>query len=91
MVNICKEMVEWKGHRLSGMDNQCIPESFLVTPRGSDNFSPLQAGYEAIGMDYSSFVFYHTNLGSTNIIVEDKPKSGMDLRFMHKLGWDWWD
>lgn len=29
-----------------------------------------------IGMDCSSFCFYHADLGPTNIIVEDKPNSG---------------
>lgn len=73
---MCKEMAEWRTDRLCGVDNQCIPEHFLVTPPGSDNFSSLQAGCEAIGMDCSSFVFGHANLGPTNIIAEDKPKLG---------------
>jgi hypothetical protein len=60
VVNICKEMVKWKGHRLSGVDNQCIPESFLVTSRGTDNFSSFQAGCEAIDVDSSSFIIILT-------------------------------
>ncbi|KAF2189929.1 hypothetical protein K469DRAFT_701210 [Zopfia rhizophila CBS 207.26] len=75
VVNICKEMAEWKGHRFGGVDNQNIPE-FYLQPPGTDNFSSLQATCEAIGMDCSSFVFYHADLGPTNIIVEDDPKSG---------------
>ncbi|KAF2806043.1 uncharacterized protein BDZ99DRAFT_102759 [Mytilinidion resinicola] len=76
VVNICKEMAGWKGHRLCGADNENIPEYFLVTPRGSDDFSPLQAGCKAIGMDCSIFVFFHADLGPTNIIVEHEPRSG---------------
>ncbi|KAH8760747.1 hypothetical protein BGZ57DRAFT_582925 [Hyaloscypha finlandica] len=78
VVNVCKEMAEWKGHRLGGVDGQNIPEYYLVTPPGGNDFSSvnLEAGCKAMGMDCSSFVFYHADLGPTNIIVEDKPSSG---------------
>lgn len=76
VVNICKEMAEWKGRKLCGVDNQNISEYFLVTPQGTDDFSSIQAGCEAIGMDCSHPVFYHADLGPTNIIVEDEPNSG---------------
>jgi predicted unusual protein kinase regulating ubiquinone biosynthesis (AarF/ABC1/UbiB family) len=36
----------------------------------------LSAGCEAIGIDCSSFVFYHADLRPTNMIVEDQPNSG---------------
>lgn len=77
-VNVCKEMAEWKGYRFGGVDGQNIPEYYLATPSGSDDFSSvnLEAGCKAMGMDCSSFVFYHADLGPTNIIVEDKPSSG---------------
>jgi hypothetical protein len=29
-----------------------------------------------MGINYSSSVFYHANVGPVNIIVEDKPNSG---------------
>ncbi|KAF2240342.1 hypothetical protein BU26DRAFT_526084 [Trematosphaeria pertusa] len=76
VVDVCKEMAEWKGHRVGGVDNQNTPEYFLVTPRGSDNFNSVQAGCEAIGMDCSKPVFYHADLGPGNIIVEDEPTTG---------------
>jgi hypothetical protein len=75
-VNICKEMAEWKGHRVGGVDNRNIPEHFLITPRGSDNFDSVHAGCEAIGMDCSEPVFYHADLGPGNIIVEEEPITG---------------
>ena len=43
-MDVCKEMAEWKGHKLGGVDGQSIPEYYLVTPLGSDNFSSIQAG-----------------------------------------------
>ncbi|KAI3324255.1 hypothetical protein HD806DRAFT_63569 [Xylariaceae sp. AK1471] len=76
IVDVCQEMAEWKGDQVSGVDKQHVSEFFLVTPPGSDNFSLVPAGCEAIGMDCSSVVFYHADLGPTNIIVEDEPKSG---------------
>ncbi|OAL52826.1 hypothetical protein IQ07DRAFT_584844 [Pyrenochaeta sp. DS3sAY3a] len=75
VVDICEEMAQWKGHQLGGVDDQDVPEYYLRTP-GTDNFSSVQATCEALGMDCSSFVFYHADLGPGNLIVEDEPKSG---------------
>ena len=75
LVDICEEMAQWKGRRLCGVDDQNIPEYYLQST-GTEDFSSLQATCEAIGMDCSSFVFYHADLGPTNIIVEDEPRSG---------------
>jgi hypothetical protein len=75
VVRFCKEMAEWEGNRLGGVDNQNIPEYYLQ-PKYAKNFSSLQATCEAIGMDCSQLVFYHADLGPTNIIVEEKPMSG---------------
>jgi hypothetical protein len=75
VVNICKEMAQWEGHRLGGVDNQIVPEYYLQSS-GTKDFSSLQATCEAIGMDCSSFVFYHADLGPGNLIIEHEPKSG---------------
>jgi hypothetical protein len=75
IVDICKEMGQWKGDRLGGVDNQNVPEYYLQA-RGTNNFDSIQAVCEEIGMDCSSFVFFHADLGPSNIIVEDKPKLG---------------
>ncbi|PVH90207.1 hypothetical protein DM02DRAFT_621128 [Periconia macrospinosa] len=75
VVNTCKEMSEWAGNRLGGVDNRDVPEYFLQ-PQGADDFSTLQTTCEAIGMDCSKFVFYHADLGPSNIIVEEEPMLG---------------
>ncbi|GAW26233.1 putative protein kinase-like domain [Rosellinia necatrix] len=75
-VDICRGMAEWKGDRVGGVDKQCVPECFLVTPPGSKIFSLVPVGCEAIGTDCSGVVFYHADLGPANVIVEDDPKSG---------------
>ena len=66
-----------RGQTLRG-DNQHIPECYLVTGPSNedDDYSTLQAGCEAIGMDCSSFCFYHADFGPSNIIVEDEPNLG---------------
>jgi len=73
VVNACLEMAQWEGPTFGGVDDQYIPEYFLAG--ANDDFSVLHPGCETIGMDCSSFVFYHADLGPTNIIVEDQPNS----------------
>ena len=75
IVNICKEMAHWKRDQLGGVDGQDVPEYYLQSC-GTDDFSSIQAVCEEIGMDCSSFVFFHADLGPTNIIVEDVPRNG---------------
>ncbi|KAF9733830.1 hypothetical protein PMIN06_010471 [Paraphaeosphaeria minitans] len=75
VVRICKEMAEWEGKLLSGVDGQDIPEYYLQ-PKGVDNFTSLQDICSIIGMDCSKFYFYHADLGPGNIIVEYEPESG---------------
>ncbi|KAL5400357.1 hypothetical protein PMIN03_012436, partial [Paraphaeosphaeria minitans] len=76
VVRICKEMAEWEGKMLSGVDGQCVPEYYLQ-PRGVDDFTSLQDICATIGMDCSIFFFYHADLGPCNIIVEDEPEHGI--------------
>ena len=74
VVDACLEMIQWESPTFSGVDGQYIPEFFLAGAEG--DFGLLLAGCEAIDMDCSSFVFFHADLGPTNIIVEDEPNSG---------------
>jgi hypothetical protein len=78
VVNVCKEMAQWKGHVFGGVDGKNIPERYLLKPRALEDFSSahLQAICEAMGMDCLNLVFNHADLGPTNIIVENKPNSG---------------
>ena len=80
VVNICKEMAEWKSVEFGGVDGQNIPECYLIkgVPQSSRAFSPaiLKNRCEALGMDCWNLVFNHADLGPTNIIVENEPCSG---------------
>ncbi len=78
VVNICKDLADLKGHKLSGVDGKNIPEQYLIKSGAADDYSPanLQEGCKAMAMDCSSFVFYHADLGPGNIIVENDPVLG---------------
>lgn len=91
-VAFCKEMARWDVREFGGVDNQNIPEYYLQR-RGSDGFSSLKSSCEEIGMDCSDLAFYHADLGPTNIIIQDKPKSGaigvIDFEIAGYLPRDW--
>lgn len=74
IVNACIEMATWRGLEVGGIDGQLIPEYFLASPNG--DFSLVRGRCEALSTDYLNPVFYHADLGPTNIIVEDEPISG---------------
>jgi hypothetical protein len=79
-------MAEWKGHVFGGVDGQNISEYYLLNRSASKDYkrpapedfssANLQASCELLGMDCLNLVFSHNDLGPTNIIVEDEPKSG---------------
>ncbi|KAJ5047336.1 uncharacterized protein L3040_003163 [Drepanopeziza brunnea f. sp. 'multigermtubi'] len=77
IVDVCKEMAEWKGAGLGGLDDQNRLECYLGTPRGGSGFGSanIEAGCKEIGMD-CSVILYHADLGPTTIIVEDEPIPG---------------
>ncbi|KAJ5252554.1 hypothetical protein N7489_002964 [Penicillium chrysogenum] len=79
VVKVCETLEGWKGHALGGVDGKGIPEEYLVKlGAGTKDFRPekLTEVCQLMGMDCSTFVFYHADLGPGNIIVEDVPKAG---------------
>lgn len=79
-VNIIKEMAEWKGDAIGGVDGQGTEEHYLTDPQESvvEDFSSasLQAACEKYGMGCSNPVFFHTVLAPECVIVENEPNSG---------------
>ena len=71
IANICKDLADLKGDRIGGVDGKNMAEYYLIRRGAAEDFSSanLQAECEAIGVDCSSFVFYHADLGPGNIIV----------------------
>ncbi|KZM26562.1 uncharacterized protein EKO05_0005361 [Ascochyta rabiei] len=92
IADVCKEMAQWKVRGFGGVDDQNIPEYYLQ-PRGCHDFNSIKNSCEEIGMDCSDLVFYHADLGPTNIIVEDKPRTGgigvIDFEIAGYLPRDW--
>jgi hypothetical protein len=39
VVNVYKEIAEWKGHMFGGVDGQNIPEQYLLKPLVLEDFS----------------------------------------------------
>lgn len=78
VVNICKNLADWEGHVFGGVDGKNIPEQYLVKNKDVKDYGAenLQKGCQAMSMSCSSFVFYHSDLGPGNIIVETDPKQG---------------
>lgn len=72
VVSICKELAAWQADSISGVDGEHLSDLFL-TPLGTQkNCSPgnfLRNCLE-LGMDCSTFMFYHCDLGPENIIVK---------------------
>ena len=84
VASACREMAEWKGHVIGGVDGQNLPQVDLLptlSPQGAQDFSStnLQARCELLGMDCSDLVFSHNSLALESIIVEDEPSEKIGL------------
>lgn len=84
VVDATKEMAKLKGDKICGVDGKylwnqqfstIVYESINAT---SQDYSPetYSKRLQRMGIDCSSSVFHHTDLGPSNIIVEDKPEKG---------------
>jgi aminoglycoside phosphotransferase len=77
VTNVCKELAQWQADDsiISGVDGQYLSDRYL-TPRAGlptkKDFSPgtLLNNCKDVGMDCSTLVFYHCDLGPGNIIVD---------------------
>ncbi|KAJ5319017.1 uncharacterized protein N7506_011721 [Penicillium brevicompactum] len=78
IVDVCKFLEKGECDVLRGVDGKNALEPYLIKYGAEDDYSPgnLQQACESMGMDCSTFVFYHADLGPGNIIVEDIPKTG---------------
>jgi len=84
IVEAIKEMAKFQNDKISGVDGQrwqefyLAPDSPTIEDRSRRDFSSeayLEAAKE-IGMDCSSFHFFHADLTPTNIFVEEVPETG---------------
>ena len=77
VVKVCETLAGWERPMFGGVDGKYMPENYLTNLYNRD-FRPqeLTENCQMLGMDCSTFVFYHADLGPVNIIVEDIPKAG---------------
>ena len=70
VAGLCKKMSEWKGEAISGVDGRHLKEFYLRT-RDDQSLDPegLRKRCVGMGMDTSNLVFYHCDLGPTNILA----------------------
>ena len=85
VVKICETLTGWERPTFGGVDGKHMPEHYLakrpedyITNPYDRDFRPqeLTENCQMLGMDCSTFVLYHADLGPVNIIVEDVPRSG---------------
>ncbi|POR37709.1 Uncharacterized protein TPAR_02087 [Tolypocladium paradoxum] len=71
IANVCEELAAWKGDSISGVDGHQVSDLFFTKLGWEKNCDPqhLVNNCKEMGMDCSSFVFYHCDLGPGNIIV----------------------
>ncbi|AEO64257.1 uncharacterized protein THITE_2110209 [Thermothielavioides terrestris NRRL 8126] len=77
IADICAELAAWTGDGVHGVDGRNLSDLYLTPLRGVEDMSPgnLLKNCVEIGMDCSTFVFYHCDLGPGNIIVNLKERS----------------
>ncbi|KAK2591452.1 hypothetical protein QQS21_010861 [Conoideocrella luteorostrata] len=71
VTGIVKELSAWHGDAIAGVDGAELPESWLDVCRDPHDFTPdaLRENCNELGMDCSTLIFAHNDLGPYNIIV----------------------
>ncbi|POR35830.1 Uncharacterized protein TPAR_03978 [Tolypocladium paradoxum] len=73
VADICNRLAEWKGDIIGGVDGHQLLERYLVkgNSKMADALSPQQLlkNCTEMSMDVSTLVFYHCDLGPTNLLV----------------------
>lgn len=73
VADVCNSLAKWKGDMISGVDGHQLLERYLVkgNSKMADALSPQQLlkNCTEMSMDISTLVFYHCDLGPTNLLV----------------------
>lgn len=71
IATICCRMTAWTGDKISGVDGNHLSDLFLCKDTSGHDCEPqrLRKNCQELGMDCSSLVFYHCDLGPGNIII----------------------
>jgi hypothetical protein len=71
VVDVCKELAVWQADYIGGVDGRHLSERYLTRFGQPEDCSPqnLLRNCESLGMDCSTLVLYHCDLGPGNIII----------------------
>lgn len=74
VADVCDRLATWKGDIVSGVDGHQLLERYLVKGNSNavDALSPQQLlrNCTEMSMDVSTLVFYHCDLGPTNLLID---------------------
>ncbi|KAJ5781683.1 uncharacterized protein N7518_010166 [Penicillium psychrosexuale] len=74
VAEVCNRLATWKGDIISGVDGHQLLERYLLKDNSkmADALTPQQLlkNCTEMSMDVSAFVFYHCDLGPTNLLVD---------------------
>ncbi|KAJ5623595.1 hypothetical protein N7490_012200 [Penicillium lividum] len=74
VADVCEYLAAWKGYTISGVDGQQLLERYLLkgNSKMADALAPQQLlkNCTEMSMDVSKLVFYHCDLGPTNLLVD---------------------
>ncbi|KAK3614204.1 hypothetical protein LTR22_027867 [Elasticomyces elasticus] len=80
IVEICQELASWRGDEIAGVDGGQICDRYLCNDDDEPNFSHecLLKSCQGLGMDCSTLVFFHCDLGPSNILYANGGVSVID-------------
>lgn len=74
VADVCDRLTAWKGNTISGVDGHQLLERYFLkgNSKMADNLAPeqLMKNCAEMSMDVSTLVFYHCDLGPTNLLVD---------------------
>ncbi|KAI3113246.1 hypothetical protein CBS147330_9868 [Penicillium roqueforti] len=74
VADVCNRLAAWKGDTISGVDGHQLLERYLLkgNSKMADALAPQQLlkNCTEMSMDVSTLVFYHCDLGPTNLLVD---------------------
>ncbi len=77
IAKICIELATWESETIGGIDGKQLTDQYLLKPAAEVNFDSnrLLKNCSDMGMDCSSLLFYHCDLGPGNILFDESDGS----------------